>query len=389
MVTKSDYGLGPLYHGTSKDSADAILVGGLLVMGRQPIWLSVSQEEASENAQEKEGSPVVLEVNLPEDWLLDRAEAGTYLSWRDIPVGYIKPLEEPALMMHRLKSGSSPHNPKLERTTTDKILDDLERAWHRIENDTSTEMQSALGILKEVMGHYYGDPCITVWDNSDLVGIAVYTTFRHADYELQFTHINELASFTLEPGVGTMLVKEVIKMAREHNSDVVSLYHAPGKKGFYEKLGFGKRYITSYEPTAMTYLLEVEKENPEPEDAREDYDVVIFEHGGNITAHIKGIRATAELSELGQTGVEAYNLGQGNWLWFNRLINQSEVPHIGTVLLDKVLEYSKEKDYSIVNQVSAYGDISQKDLEDWYIRKGFTPVDSDKYGNAFLKWVPR
>lgn len=93
MVTKADYGLGPLYHGTSKDSADAILVGGLLVMGGQPIWLSFSQQEALENAQEKEGSPVVLEINLPDDWLLERAEAGTYLSWRDIPSEYIRRLD--------------------------------------------------------------------------------------------------------------------------------------------------------------------------------------------------------------------------------------------------------------------------------------------------------
>ncbi len=90
MVTKSDYGLGPLYHGTSKESADAILIGGLLVMGGQPIWLSYSQQEALENAQEKEGPPVVLEVNLPDGWLLERGEAGTYLSWRDIPHGYIQ-----------------------------------------------------------------------------------------------------------------------------------------------------------------------------------------------------------------------------------------------------------------------------------------------------------
>ncbi len=90
MVTKSDYGLGPLYHGTSKESADAILIGGLLVMAGQPVWLSCSQQEALENAYEKEGVPVVLEVNLPDDWLLDRAEAGTYHSWRDIPSEYIK-----------------------------------------------------------------------------------------------------------------------------------------------------------------------------------------------------------------------------------------------------------------------------------------------------------
>ncbi len=120
-----------------------------------------------------------------------------------------------------------------------------------------------------------------------------------------------------------------------------------------------------------------------------DQEVKIVELEGNITAHISGVRATAELTRLGESGTAAFGLEPDTWFWFNRLINQSGEPNIGTLLLDKVLEYCREKDYSIANQVSAYGDISQKDLEDWYIRKGFTPVDYKKYGNAFLKWESR
>ncbi len=120
----------------------------------------------------------------------------------------------------------------------------------------------------------------------------------------------------------------------------------------------------------------------------DNYDVTVAEYGDNITVHIAGIRATAELTKLGKSGAEVFSLEPNNWLWFNRLINQSGIPNIGTVLLDKVLEYCRERGYSIANQVSAYGDISQHELEDWYIRKGFTPIDVDKYGKAFLKWVP-
>ncbi len=118
-------------------------------------------------------------------------------------------------------------------------------------------------------------------------------------------------------------------------------------------------------------------------------EVTITEYMDNITAHISGVRATAELSVLGQSGAETFGLEPNHWLWFNRLINQSGIPHVGTLLLDKVLEYCKEKGYSIINQVSAYGAISQKELEDWYIRKGFTPVEYEKYGNTFLKWVQK
>lgn len=117
--------------------------------------------------------------------------------------------------------------------------------------------------------------------------------------------------------------------------------------------------------------------------------VVVTEVEENITAHMPGIRATAELTRLSPSEAASFGLEANNWLWFNRLINQSGIPRVGTLLLDGVLGYCKEKNYSIVNQVNAYGAVSQQDLESWYIRKGFTPVDYKKYGNTLLKWAPR
>lgn len=108
----------------------------------------------------------------------------------------------------------------------------------------------------------------------------------------------------------------------------------------------------------------------------------------NITVRIPGIRAAAELSVLEPYFVTTYDLPEGNWFWFNRLINQSGIPHIGTLLLDTVLNYFRENDYSILNSVHAYGRIKQKELENWYLSKGFVPVDRKKYGNALLKWRP-
>lgn len=127
---------------------------------------------------------------------------------------------------------------RLERTTTDKILDDLERTWHRIESDMSTEMQSALGILKEVMGHYYEEPCVVVWDDGNLVGVAVYETYDDVNLGTRETHIKELASFIHGLGIGGLLVQEVIEIAREEGSHNVTLSHGPGAKSFYESLGF-------------------------------------------------------------------------------------------------------------------------------------------------------
>jgi len=133
--------------------------------------------------------------------------------------------------------GSS-HNPRLERTTTNKILDDLERTWHRIESDMSYEMQSALGILKEVMGYYYEEPCVAAWDNGNLAGVAVYETYDDANLGTRETHIKSLASFSHEPGIGRSLVQEVIKIAGEEKSQYVTLSYGPGAKSFYERLGF-------------------------------------------------------------------------------------------------------------------------------------------------------
>lgn len=109
---------------------------------------------------------------------------------------------------------------------------------------------------------------------------------------------------------------------------------------------------------------------------------------GNITVSMLGVRAVAELSVLDPSGAALYGVDPDNWLWFNRLINQSGIPRVGSLLLDAVLNYCKEKSYSILNQVSAYGNVKQKELEGWYIRKGFSPVNYKKYGNALLKWTP-
>ncbi len=153
----------------------------------------------------------------------------------------IRELEAEDKYRKRLGSGgSNPGSFWIERTTTDKVIDDLERTWHRIESDMDLRMQSALGILKEVMGYYYEEPCVVVWDNSNLVGVAVYETYDNADLGTRETHIKALASFSHRSGVGNLLVQEVIKIAKENRSHNVTLSYGPGARSFYEKLGFVK-----------------------------------------------------------------------------------------------------------------------------------------------------
>lgn len=147
---------------------------------------------------------------------------------------------------------------RLERTTVNRrVLDNLERTWHRISPDTSYKMQSALGILKEIMGYHYEDQAVVAWDNSNLVGITVHETHDDRDFGTRDTHISELASFTHEPGIGKLLVEEVVKIAKEEGSDLVIVSHGPGTRPFYEGLGFVKDERYPEEKELLAYKVRV------------------------------------------------------------------------------------------------------------------------------------
>lgn len=193
---------------------------------------------------------------------------------------------------------------RLQRTTVDKVIDDLEHTWRRIESDMSIEMQSALSILKNVMGYYYEEPCVAAWDNSSLVGIAVYETISDKDKGVRSTSLRELASFVYEPGVGKALVEEVIRIGREENSNIVIVSPAPGVRGFYEKLGFVQDVYYPEEPTLMMYELK-SSANPAPtgmcyEDAwrfliKQEEGFLIH---GSVQSSTKGLRVEHAWVEL-------------------------------------------------------------------------------------------
>lgn len=151
---------------------------------------------------------------------------------------------------------------RITRTTLDmKMLDDLEATWHRIESDVSYDMQSALGILKEMMGYHYEQPVVAVYEGDELVGAAVYETVDDRNLGTRDTHISELASFTHKPGVGRTLVDEVIKIAREQGAGAVTASHGAGVKEFYERLGFVRDYRY---PEASTLMMCKLRDKPAP-----------------------------------------------------------------------------------------------------------------------------
>jgi len=268
------------YHATHKDNLESIMLKGLDGRGRYLFFFS-TLEDARESAL---SDMVILEVVLlegdidkckvgeifpelyegefgkapPEDVSLRSyiehpapyGLAEIYCTINGVPPERIKHVET----VDRLRS-SNPNHIRLERTTVTLVINDLERTWHRIAPDMSIKMQSALGILKHAMGFFYEDLCVAAWDNGNLIGIAVYETTRDVNLGIQDTRIKELASFTYEPGVGKALVEEVIRIAREENSDIVSLAYGPGAREFYEKLGFVRNTYYPAEPTLMMYRL--------------------------------------------------------------------------------------------------------------------------------------
>lgn len=127
---------------------------------------------------------------------------------------------------------------RLQKTTVENVLNDLEHTWHRIDSDMSIKMQEALSILKDIMGHYFLEKAVVAWDDGNLVGIAVYTIMNGRDLGIRDIHITNLASFTPIMGVGMRLIQEIVDIAKEGGYGAITANHAPGYKGFYIRMGF-------------------------------------------------------------------------------------------------------------------------------------------------------
>lgn len=143
----------------------------------------------------------------------------------------------------------------VKRTTVVNELNALVRTWSRIASDTSSKMHSSLDVLMEVMGYRIGRLAVTVYEGEELVGIAVHEAVHYEDLGTQDTHILELASFTHAPGVGKLLIDEVVKVAREEGSCAVTINYGPGAKGFYDRYGFVEDYRHPEVPNMMMYSL--------------------------------------------------------------------------------------------------------------------------------------
>jgi len=118
-------------------------------------------------------------------------------------------------------------------------------------------------------------------------------------------------------------------------------------------------------------------------------EIDLIEVNSGIVVGVPGERASADLSRISTIYAKDLALEPGEWLWFNRLINQSGKPGLGTKMLNKILAHCQENGYSILNQVNAYGALNQTTLENWYMSKGFSPFDYKKYKNSILIWRPK
>jgi hypothetical protein len=134
-------------------------------------------------------------------------------------------------------------------------------------------------------------------------------------------------------------------------------------------------------------------ENSDFDSCNQGIGKMITERDGQITAFEEGKRAGAELTRLNSLGdldgIDENSFWEGNWFFFKSLVNQSGEKGLGSSLLDEVLEYCRQKKYSILHTVRAYGGYGQKETEDWFISKGFKPLNFAKYKNMVLIWRPQ
>ena len=118
-------------------------------------------------------------------------------------------------------------------------------------------------------------------------------------------------------------------------------------------------------------------------------EIELIEISNGLTIYIPEERASATLTRMDYEIYKHWKLEPGEWFFFNRLINQSGKPGLGSKMLNKILAYCQEHKYSILNTVNAYGSIKQKDLEHWYISKGFSPLNPKMFKNSVLIWRPQ
>lgn len=70
-------------------------------------------------------------------------------------------------------------------------------------------------------------------------------------------------------------------------------------------------------------------------------------------------------------------VGTGGCAFFNRLLSNKPHEGIGGDLVDLLLEHCTVNDITMICQVNAYGELTQEQLTEFYIRHGFEPINPD------------
>lgn len=95
-------------------------------------------------------------------------------------------------------------------------------------------------------------------------------------------------------------------------------------------------------------------------------------------------QSVAEASLL----VEDFVMGTKGMYFFNRLQSNKPGQGGGTKVLKQLLEYSEQVGIPILNQVNAYGDLSQEQLVEFYKKHGFVSFGAE-FGDDLLVYYPK
>ncbi len=90
---------------------------------------------------------------------------------------------------------------------------------------------TAANLLLKTLVHWSNDRIVVAKHNGSVIGFSVYNVLQGD------LHLLELGSLTTTPGVGTVLINEMARIARELGAQRILLN--PGNSvGFYLKMGF-------------------------------------------------------------------------------------------------------------------------------------------------------
>jgi len=134
-------------------------------------------------------------------------------------------------------------------------LGKLEKAATANQDSPNPEIAKAAHFLWDAIANFCDDEIIIYVNPSDEVeAYAFYTRQQDPNTRGNELYVNTLGSLVDKPGIGSIIINEVIQQARRIGFDEVTVHPDVDAVGFYKKLGFVS-YPGSYDDEYLVYWI--------------------------------------------------------------------------------------------------------------------------------------